>query len=154
MLFIDIDGVISLWGFDLTRRPAGAFHSVDGVLHFLSATAGNHLLTLCTRFEPVWCSGWEEKANEALGHAIGVGPFPYLCFDRDPGRGHPHWKLAAIDGYAGADRPLAWIDDAFNEACHAWAAERGAPTLLVRTDPRTGLTAEHVAALTAWPAAA
>lgn len=150
VLFIDIDGVISLWGFDLDRRPAGRFHSVDGVVHFLSSTAGNHLLELSTRFELVWCSGWEEKANEALPQAIGVGPLPYLSFDRNPGRGHPHWKLAAIEAYAGAGRAIAWIDDAFNAACHAWAADRAAPTLLVRTEPHAGIGSEHVARLAAW----
>jgi hypothetical protein len=61
-----------------------------------------------------------------------------------------HWKLAAIDAFAGPDRPLAWVDDAFNDACHAWAAERGAPTLLVRTEPRDGLVDEHAAWLRAW----
>ena len=34
-----------------------------------------------------------------------------------------------------AGAPLAWIDDAFNEACEAWAAARAAPTLLVQTEP-------------------
>lgn len=151
MLFVDIDGVISLWGFDSNDRPAGAFHNVDGVMHFLSSDAGNHLLDLRDRFELVWCSGWEEKADEHLPHVLSLPRgLPFLSFERNPGRGHGHWKLAAIEAYAGPRRPLAWIDDAHDDACHAWAAARSAPTLLVATTPAVGLGAEHVAALAAW----
>jgi hypothetical protein len=151
VLFVDIDGVISLWGFDSNTRPAGAFHNIDGVMHFLSSAAGIHLLGLIDRYELVWCSGWEEKANEHLPHALALpGGMPFLSFERDPGRGHSHWKLAAIEAYAGPSRPLAWIDDAHDEACRAWAAGRDAPTLLVATTPAVGLSEEHVEKLNAW----
>jgi hypothetical protein len=151
LLFVDIDGVISLWGFASDARPDGAFHNVDGVMHFLSADAGIHLLALADRFDLVWCSGWEEKANDHLPLALALPRgTPFLSFDRNPGRGHGHWKLPAIDAYAGPDRPIAWIDDAHDEACHAWAAARRAPTLLVATAPASGLTAEHAARLRAW----
>jgi hypothetical protein len=151
VLFVDIDGVISLWGFDTNARPSGTFHNVDGVMHFLSSGAGNHLLTLSERFELVWASGWEEKANEHLPHALALPrELPFLSFDPTPVGGHGHWKLAAIDAYAGPQRPVAWIDDAHDGTCHAWAAGRPAPTLLVATTPATGLTADHVAALLAW----
>lgn len=151
LLFVDIDGVISLWGFASNARPAGAFHNVDGVIHFLSSEAGIHLLSLAERFDLVWCSGWEEKAEEHLPHALDLPPgLPFLSFSRSPGRTHAHWKLAAIEGYAGVQRPLAWIDDAHDEACHAWAAHRQAPTLLVGTAPAVGLSAAHVDELVAW----
>jgi hypothetical protein len=61
-----------------------------------------------------------------------------------------HWKLAGIDAFAGPSRPLAWIDDAHDDDCRAWAAARAAPTLLVTTDPAVGLTAEHGETLRAW----
>ena len=57
-----------------------------------------------------------------------------------------HWKLDAIEAHAG-ERPLAWIDDAHDDSCRAWASARAAPTLLVTTDPAAGLTAAHVEAL-------
>ena len=154
LLFVDIDGVISLWGFDSNARPAGAFHNVDGVIHFLSSDAGIHLLTLAERFDLVWCSGWEEKAEEHLPHALALpGGLPFLTFARNPGRANGHWKLAAIETYAGPRRPLAWIDDAHDEACRAWAAARDAPTLLVATTPAVGLSAVHAEELAAWAAA-
>ena len=65
------------------------------------------------------------------------------------GKSNAHWKLDAIDAYAGK-RPLAWIDDALNEACHEWARARSAPTLLVQTDPEHGLTQRERELLLAW----
>jgi hypothetical protein len=156
ILLVDVDGVISLFGFAQHARPAGRFEMVDGIAHFLSATAGEHLRQLADAFEPVWCTGWEEKANEYLPHALGLdGPWPYLSFERAAGPGRSvqgHWKLDAIDAYAGV-RPLAWIDDAHGQACEVWAAGRagaGSPTLLVTTAPAVGLTDRQVGDLLAW----
>ncbi len=150
LLFVDIDGVVSLWGFDMDVCPiVGAWHSIDGISHFLSSRAAAHLQALGERFEPVWCSGWEEKADEYLPHLLGLPRFGHLSFDRTPGHGHAHWKLAAIDARAGR-RPLAWIDDALDDACHAWAADRPAPTLLVTTSPATGLDDAAASELAAW----
>ena len=153
VLLVDVDGVISLFGFPLHARPAGRFEMVDGIAHFLSASAGEHLRLLADAFDPVWCTGWEEKANEYLPHALGLpGPWPHLCFDRARGPGSTmqgHWKLDAIDAWCGA-RPLAWIDDAHGAACEAWAAARGAPTLLVTTEPAVGLTEGQVRELLTW----
>jgi HAD domain in Swiss Army Knife RNA repair proteins len=151
LLLIDVDGVISLFGFDPARRPAGRFEVVDGIAHFLSATAGEHLRRLSEAYEPAWCTGWEEKANEYLPHALGLpGPFPHLTFDGATPTVDGHWKLAAVDAYAGPERPVAWIDDAHDERCETWASGRGAPTLLIGTDPAVGLTEEHVEVLLEW----
>ncbi len=171
LLMVDIDGVISLFGSPRNaatwaaaghREPdgaaadgtadgtAGSFHSIDGMPHFLSSTAAAHLLGLSEHFDLVWASGWEERAEEHLPRLLGLpAGLPFLRFERSPGRANAHWKLDAIDAYAGT-RPLAWIDDAFNEACHEWAAERPAPTLLVRTVPEDGLTSREAQLLQEW----
>jgi hypothetical protein len=151
ILLIDIDGVISLFGFDPHRRPAGRFLTVDGVIHFVSDTAAGHLLGLMGWFELIWCSGWEEKADEYLPHALGLpAGLPHLSFPPAVAGDRRHWKLAAIDRHAGPERPLAWVDDAHDDTCHAWAAERSGPTLLVRTEPAVGLTGRHADELRAW----
>jgi hypothetical protein len=151
LLLVDVDGVISLFGFDPARPPAGRFELIDGIAHFLSATAGEHLRSLAADFELIWCTGWEEKANDYLPRALELpGPLPYLSFDRDVGRANAHWKLAAIDRYAGDDRPLAWIDDAHDEACTRWVAARRAPTLLIGTDPAVGVTRAHAREMLDW----
>jgi hypothetical protein len=150
LLFVDIDGVISLFGFPSDRRPAGDWLNVDGVVHLISATASEHLLRLARTFDLVWCSGWEEKADEHLVHALSLPARPpFLTFSAAPSTAH--WKLDGVVGHAG-ERPAAWVDDAFDDACRAWAAARAAPTLLVATDPAVGLTAAHVEALEAWAA--
>jgi hypothetical protein len=150
LLFVDIDGVLSLWGFAVDEWPNdGAWHQIDGMSHFLSARAARHLQALCERFDPVWCSGWEEKADEYLPHLLELPRFPHLTFQRNPGRGLVHWKLPAVESYA-ENRSLAWVDDAFDDSCFAWAARRAAPTLLVQTQPTVGLDDAAAATLAAW----
>jgi hypothetical protein len=158
LLMVDIDGVISLFGFDRSgvgphARPDVTFHTIDGIPHFLSRSAATHLLSLAEQFDLVWCSGWEEKAEEYLPHLLDLpAGLPFLRLQRSQGAGRSingHWKLDAIDTYAGT-RALAWIDDALNSACHAWAATRLAPTLLVETDPAVGLSSAEAELLTEW----
>jgi len=149
LLLVDIDGVISLFAFEGGPPPEGSFHSIDGIPHFLSATAAKHLLALAPSFELAWASGWEEKANEYLPHLLGLPKLPHLSFEGRVGRTNAHWKLDSIEAYAG-ERPMAWIDDAFNEACHEWAEARPEPTLLVQTTPAQGLTRREAAILERW----
>jgi len=148
LLLVDVDGVISLWGFASNVRPEGTWAQVDGIAHFLSARAATNLQRLEHTFELAWCSGWEDRANDHLPHLIGVGPLPHLSFG--PASTAGHWKLDGIDAYAGAQRPLAWVDDDFNDACHAWAARRVAPTLLQKSDPAIGLDDGVADRLRSW----
>jgi hypothetical protein len=152
ILFIDVDGVISLFGFAPTVGVLpGPLYWIDGVAHCIPAGVGERLVRLSDRFELVWATGWEERANEHLPHVLGL-PFkelPCLLFDGRAVFGSAHWKLDAIEEFA-AERPAAWIDDNIDDACRRWAASRSAPTLLVETSPCTGLTDEHVAQLLRW----
>jgi hypothetical protein len=172
LLLVDIDGVVSLFGASPPAGPAapklgasangalpagaieGSFHAIDGIPHFLSSTAAGHLLRLAHSFELVWARGWEEKAEEYRPALLGLPRgLPFIAFSERTRLGgrttHAHWKLEAISDYAGA-RALAWIDDAFNPACHEWAEARGAPTLLVSAAPERGLTSREADTLTAW----
>lgn len=149
---VDIDGVISLFGagWRASEPGEGAFHSIEGIPHFLSSTAASHLLDLGRDFELVWASGWEERADEHLPHLLGLPRgLPFLRFDRAVGRGNAHWKLQAIERHAG-QRALAWVDDALDEDCRSWARERQAPTLLVQTQPALGLTDREAQTLRSW----
>jgi hypothetical protein len=151
LLLLDVDGVISLFGFEPAHPPPGNWMTVDGILHYLSATAGAHIRSLEGHYELAWCTGWEEKANEYLPHALGLrGPLPVISFEDEPPLLSAHWKLAAIDRFAGADRALAWVDDAHDLSCDEWALRRGAPTLLLGTDPASGITDAHVRTLVDW----
>jgi hypothetical protein len=149
---VDVDGVISLFGFDPATPPAGRFQLVDGIAHLLSATAGDHLRQLSDEFELVWCTGWEERANEHLVPALGLPwQLPHLTFTDPPGVAPRHWKLEAIERRAGPRRPLAWIDDDHTD-CQEWALRRPGPTLLVTTVPARGITEEQVELLISWAA--
>jgi HAD domain in Swiss Army Knife RNA repair proteins len=152
ILFVDVDGVLSLFGFtpDIRELP-GPLHWVDGVAHCIPPAVGPRLVRLAEDFELVWATGWEDRANEHLPYLLKL-PFatlPVLRFDGRAVFGSAHWKLDAIDEYA-ADRPAAWIDDNIDEACKAWADSREAPTLIVETLPAIGLTDEHVDDLLDW----
>src|SRR5947208_554060 len=151
LLLVDVDGVISLFGFDPARPPVGRFEMIDGIAHFLSATAGEHLRQLSKVFELAWCTGWDEKANEYLPLALDLpADLPLVIFDESDRPPSAHWKVAGISAWADPERPLAWIDDAHDGRCHTWATNRQAPTLLVTTDPAIGITDGHVTKLRAW----
>jgi hypothetical protein len=148
LLAVDIDGVISLFGWE--ERPAHTqLQLVDGVPHCISLAVGDRLLRLSERFELVWASGWEDKANFYLPQLLGLPELPHISFDVEARSGGAHWKLAAMEAYAG-ERAIAWVDDNFDDSCFEWAERRAAPTLLVPTEAHLGLEEGHVAALEAW----
>ena len=152
ILFLDVDGVISLFGFSPgDGQLPGPLHWIDGVAHCIPDDVGARLVTLAERFELVWATGWEERANEHLPLILKL-PFrhlPCLSFDGRAVFGSAHWKVEAIDEYAG-DRPAAWVDDNIDETCIEWAEGREAATLIVETSSSVGLTDEHVSQLLRW----
>jgi hypothetical protein len=150
ILAVDIDGVISLFGSEeLPDEATTRFQLVDGVPHRISLAAGNRLLRLAERFELVWASGWEDKANFYLPQLLGLPELPHVIFDGAARGGAAHWKLNPLETY-GEGRAMAWIDDNFDQSCYDWAQARPEPTLLVLTEPHLGLEEAHVDALNAW----
>jgi hypothetical protein len=151
ILLVDVDGVLSLFGFG-TTPPAGlVLAAIDGIPHFLSPHAAARLNRLAATFQCAWCTGWEERAEEHLPRLLGLpGGWPHLTLPRQDAAAGRHWKLGAIESWAGPATPLAWIDDDHDASCEAWAASRAAPTLLVRTEPATGLGEVHVTRLESW----
>jgi len=161
LLFLDVDGVISLFGFregyglaagdaPFEACPQGRLHSINGVMHYISTACAVHLERLAPSYELVWATGWEETANDYLPHLLGLpGHLPYLSFDGHVRSGAAHWKIDAISTYA-EDRPLAWIDDNVDESCHDWAAARDAPTLIIETVRHEGMRDDHVELLLDW----
>jgi hypothetical protein len=153
ILAVDVDGVISLFGFDGPPERQGVhFELIDGMVHCISLAAGARLARLSETFELVWATGWEDRANDRLPVLLGLPELPYLTFDGAARFGSAHWKLAPLDQYA-RGRALAWIDDSFDQSCYEWARERqgrGDPTLLVPTESHLGLEEVHAEALVAW----
>jgi hypothetical protein len=157
ILAVDIDGVISLFGFDQDATPGsagpsgapGEFHLIDGMLHCIALETGPRLERLAQFYELIWASGWEDRANDHLPGILGIPELPYLTFDGRARFGTAHWKLEALEDYSGT-RPLAWIDDSLDAGCYDWGDERSAPTLLVPTESDVGLLDVHVEALESW----
>src|SRR5690242_8962799 len=111
-LLIDVDGVLSLFGFDHVDPPDGFPVFIEGTPHWLSKSAGERLTRLAQRFDCVWCTGWEERAEDHLPHLLGLpGGWPHLRFDERRSRESSlgHWKLEAIDAHVARTNPLAWI---------------------------------------------
>jgi hypothetical protein len=150
ILAVDVDGVISLFGFDQPPdRATAKFEMIDGMVHCISFAAGERLRRLTEHFELIWATGWEDRANDYLPTLLGLPELPYVSFDGAARFGSAHWKLGPLDSW-GQDRSLAWIDDNFDESCYEWAKERTEPTLLVPTESHLGLEEAHTEALTAW----
>lgn len=163
LLFIDVDGVISTYGFAGNLRDPrqaageqgvkfGSFHMVDGIVHHIGADMDRRISALLGHYESVWATGWGERANDHLVHILGLpGELEVVEFSVAPSTdGSGHWKLDSLTERA-RGRAAAWIDDGHNEACLAWAQTRSEPTLLISTDPYVGLTDEQVEELIAWP---
>src|SRR4029453_17682570 len=144
ILFVDVDGVISLFGFTAgAGQLPGPLHWIDGVAHCIPDDVGATLVTLAERFELVWATGGGERADEHLPFLLKhpSRDLPRLVFDGRAVFGSAHWKVEAINESAAA-RPAAWVDDNLDETCVEWAEKRAAPTLLVETAPSKGLTDE------------
>ncbi|MDT0457017.1 HAD domain-containing protein [Streptomyces sp. DSM 41527] len=104
----------------------------------------------------VWCTSWRQDATTLVGPLLGLPSLPHVDLPHPQiTTSHPNgylWKRDHVDAWLG-DAPAVWIDDDFTSLDHAWAAERtarGAATLLIQPDPRTGLQAEHLAEARTW----
>lgn len=149
LLAVDVDGVISLFGFDEPPTVEELrFEEVDGVTHCVAVAAGDRLRELAEHYDLFWATGWERRANN-LSPVLGLSELPYLTFAGAARFGSAEWKIAPLDEYAG-ERPLAWVDDSFDALCYEWARAREAPTLLIPTESHLGLGDVQVEALIAW----
>jgi len=154
ILAVDVDGVISLFGFDGPPENFPCqFQLIDGMAHCIAVEVGDRLRRLAPHYDMVWATGWEDRANDYLLHMLGLERMPVIRFGGDMKFGSAHWKLDPITGYA-AGRRLAWIDDSLDEECHQWALNRAEPTLLVETEPTRGLEEAHVEVLIQWASGA
>ncbi|HJZ35455.1 MAG TPA: hypothetical protein VJ204_04205, partial [Solirubrobacterales bacterium] len=92
LLAVDVDGVISLFGYDEAPPPSEArLELVDGSLHCISLRAGERLGRLAEHFDLIWATGWEDKANFYLPQMLGMAELPHLTFDGAARFGSAHW---------------------------------------------------------------
>ena len=96
-----VDGVFSDRGFIVGK----VFADCDGDREQDRGEPGvpGVLLVLEDLYEIVWCSGWEDRANDHLPHLLGLGPYPHLEFGR---RAAPAERDTAADHDASAGREM------------------------------------------------
>lgn len=132
-------------------RPGFDGAAIEGAPHGFSPAHGAWLRELAGSFELVWCTMWGERANLEICPRLGLPRLPVVdLWDEEDGL--DRWKLPGVIRHAG-DRPLAWLDDAFDAPTRAWAAARTAPTELVGVGHRTGLSRRHIRRLLRFSAA-
>jgi hypothetical protein len=150
LLAVDVDGVVVLLGGDDDGPPGSVrFELIDGMMHRISIVACESLRRLSEHFELVWATGWGDRANDHFTEFLGLPPLSYVDFKDAARFGSADWKLEPLDAYA-KGRPVAWVDDNFDDSCFEWAAAREAPTLLVAVDPRRGLREREAETLVTW----
>jgi hypothetical protein len=130
------------------RRPGFDGVAVEGAPHGFCARHGAWLRELATDFDLAWCTMWGARANQDICPRLRLPDLPVVDL-WDEACGLDRWKLPGVERYAG-DRPLAWIDDAFDAPTLAWGRRRRAPTLLLGVRPLSGLRRHHVRRLRAF----
>ncbi|MFN0025554.1 MAG: HAD domain-containing protein [Acidimicrobiales bacterium] len=120
---------------------------VDGFQLSWSRRHAGWLRDLAAHFDLVWATTWEHRANRAVSPRLGLPQLPVIEFTSP--RAGDTWKLTDVARYV-SDRAVAWVDDELYLDAHRWAAERDAPTLLIRPQSSVGLIEAHVVELDAF----
>jgi hypothetical protein len=158
LLLVDVDGVLNCFGsFWTPEYEAEHFEPLSMNGHYtirIPRGTRHRLAQLTKRFDPVWATAWLEDAHPFFQGPLQLGdPWPVIRWSGWDGRLHKgrSWKWSFVDRFLdNSGGPAAWIDDDLHPIDFEWAArrtDRGAPTLLVKTNPCHGLTDEHVAEL-------
>jgi hypothetical protein len=157
LLFLDVDGPLIPFAGPTLSYPGAPEPEIAGTNPLLSridSGVGRRLAALDC--ELVWATTWGEDANECVARRLGlpalaVVPWPEPSdTDELDARAGRHWKTRPIVAMA-AGRAFAWVDDEIARADRDWvAAHHDGPALLLRVDPRTGLTEADFDALGDW----
>ncbi|MEG3628935.1 HAD domain-containing protein [Streptomyces poriticola] len=164
LLFLDVDGPLIPFGAPAHERKPVRREFRMG--HESSSAASNPLLD---RLSPdhgarlaalpcdlVWATTWMADANSCIAPRLGLPELPVVEWpvpseeeERDV-RAGLHWKTRPLLEWAGR-RAFAWVDDEITDRDRAWiATRRGDRALLVRVDPRHGLTDADFVVLDDW----
>jgi hypothetical protein len=163
LLLVDVDGVLcpfgggphaidghKPWNLDVSRvdHIPGYVYNPDWYVH-ISPENEHRLAKLSERFELVWCTGWEERANEVIAPLHNLPQLPVVEIKSYSAQ--IHWKYESIKEYVG-DRPYAFIDDdiGMNGLTYASWRDTTIPTLWLKIQPSEGLGDIHMPQLEAF----
>jgi hypothetical protein len=142
LALLDVDGVLLPSPPRRGRPPRVTLVRAGRRVAELDSRYAGWLRELANQYDLAWASSWGRLAAEVIGPRLGLPPsLPVVAITATD------WvrtrKLPDVARFVG-DRPCAWIDDQLGTDAFAWARDRAAPTLLLRTDPRVGLQLRHL----------
>lgn len=157
-LFLDVDGVINLDGTDswddvrYERSGLGYIMGISDkmITELLEVVEANGI-------ELIWATTWviDGHCETHLTHLYNI-PTGLRMIDwyADDVPGHDSWsgcgKLNGVAAIAEDDEPIIWIDDCLGPSDYAWGEARRGSSLLIRTDPRDGITADDILEIEAF----
>ncbi|WP_427889434.1 HAD domain-containing protein [Kribbella sp. GL6] len=146
LLLLDFDGPLNPHAADGVPPGYRRHEITEGARTWrvlLNPSHGVELNALAASFDLVWATSWEHGANRLLSPLLGLPTdLPTIMWpERSPVR-RGSWRAAYVAEWVG-ERSFAWVDDEVGDA----ERERFPGQLILPVDARTGLTAEHFAAL-------
>ncbi len=142
ILYLDIDGVVS----SMTGENAfgdGRVVLVDGYHLNLSRELGARLAALDVDVR--WLTTWGTRAAD-VADLLGVPRWPLAMKPPRGATSSGPWKFDCVRDQIEADvQPFAWVDDAaIDRNVEVWADNLPVRSLLLRPDPRIGLSPPEV----------
>lgn len=157
-LLLDVDGVLCPFrGEDVIARALGRRSEAEfpgyeynrsHYIHVARTLNGDRIRRLMKSYEIIWCTGWDEDANDVISPLHDLPQFPVVPGCEDDEMDSIHWKQSAIEAYVPSGMPYAFIDDDIDDRGVLYGASRSsAPSLWLPTKCYEGLTDTHVEAL-------
>jgi hypothetical protein len=142
LLLIDVDGVLNPFAARETREGF-TLYQLAGFPVRLNPAHGAALRALIDRFDLVWATTWEDKANALIGPRVGLPSLPVIHFDL---RHHDGAKWPDVARFVG-DRPVCWLEDDPGRGEISWAQRRNnlIPTRIIKVSPYSGLMPSDLA---------
>jgi hypothetical protein len=149
LVFLDIDGTLIPFGLpSRTMHPVG---SGNPLLERVELHLARCLAALPVQL--VWATTWMQEANDVLAPHLGWPPLPVLEAAEPSIEDEYfklHWKTRSIVNHA-AGQAFVWVDDEIADADQEWVDEHHpGVALLLRVDPRVGLTNADLGRLRSW----
>lgn len=154
-LLLDVDGVLAPFGYDSPLENCTRVNMKNTYVNVPNDHC-DRLAQLSEYFDFVWCTTYEEEANNFLCDVLKLNKLPYIDLCKPLGiRKTPPgktWKFPWVRQWIRETDPymaVAWIDDEIELDIARWAKLRQG-TLLLKPQPNVGLTDEHVTELIEW----